>query len=77
VPAEPVTDVVAWAEAAGCGTVVTPYAPVGWTADQLGTVEDGLTARGIQMCRIRRPWDGDHWPYAKAGFFAFAAAVDR
>jgi deoxyribodipyrimidine photo-lyase len=77
VPAEEVTDVVAWADAAGCETVVTPYAPVGWTADRLGTVEDDLTAGGIRLCRIRRPWDSDRWPHAKGGFFAFSAAIGR
>jgi deoxyribodipyrimidine photo-lyase len=76
-PAEAVTDIVAWADAAGCGTVVTPYAPVGWTADRLRTIEDSLTARGIRLCRILRPWEHNHWPHAKAGFFAFAAAVNR
>jgi len=77
IPAAPIADVVAWAAATGCEIVVTPYAPVGWTADRLGAIEDGLTARGIRLYRIRRPWDGDLWPHAKAGFFAFAAAVNR
>jgi deoxyribodipyrimidine photo-lyase len=77
VPAAPVQDVAAWADAARCKTVVTPYAPVGWTADRLATIEGDLAARDIRLIRIRRPWDGDRWPHANGGFFAFAAAVNR
>jgi deoxyribodipyrimidine photo-lyase len=54
-----------------------PYAPVGWTADWLAPVEDELAAQGVAVNRIRRPWDKDHWPHAKGGFFAFSAAVNR
>jgi len=77
VPAAPVTDIAGWADAEGCGTVVTPYAPVGWAADRLAAVEEDLAARGIRLHRIRRPWDGDRWPHAKGGFFAFSAAIGR
>ena len=77
VSAEPVADIAAWAEAAKCTTVVIPYAPVGWTADWLATVEGELGAHGIRFNRIRRPWDTDLWPHAKGGFFAFSAEVNR
>jgi deoxyribodipyrimidine photo-lyase len=77
VPAEPIGDVAAWAQATGCKTVVTPYAPIGWTADRLATTERDLDARGIRFHRIGRSWDTDRWPHAKAGFFAFFTAVDH
>jgi len=73
VGAETVEDVAAWAQAAGCETVVTPYAPVGWTADRLMGIEDDLAARGIMLHRVLRNWDRERWPYATGGFFAFWA----
>jgi deoxyribodipyrimidine photo-lyase len=77
VPAQSIADVAAWADATDCETVVIPYAPVGWTADWLATVEGELAARGIRLARIRRVWDTDRWPHAKGGFFAFWAEVNR
>ncbi len=77
VPARRITDIARWAEATACKIVVTPYAPVGWTADRLTTIEGQLAARGIRLHRILRPWDYDRWPHAKAGFFAFSEAVSH
>jgi deoxyribodipyrimidine photo-lyase len=77
VPAAPVADIAAWAEAAGCATVVTPYAPVGWTADWLAAAEEEMAARGITLHRILRPWDAERWPHAKGGFFGFWREVNR
>ncbi len=77
VSAEPVPDIVAWAEAVNCTTLALPYAPVGWTADWLATVEAELAIRGIRFIRIRRASDTELWPHAKSGFFAFSAAVKR
>ncbi len=76
-PAEWVADIAAWAEAVECKTVVTPHAPIGWTADRLSIVEAELAARGIGLHRVCRDWDVDRWPHAKGGFFAFAAEVNR
>jgi deoxyribodipyrimidine photo-lyase len=75
VPAVPVETVAAWADAAGCKTVITPYAPAGWTADHLAAAEDDLAARGIRLHRISRPWDSERWPHATRGFFAFWAKI--
>ena len=54
--------------------VVTPWAPVGWTAEAL----DGL---GVPLRRIRRDWDKACWPLATKGFFPFRtripALIDR
>jgi deoxyribodipyrimidine photo-lyase len=70
-----VGDVTAWATATRCKTVLTPHAPIGWTADHLATIESALAAQGITLRRIRRDWDSEHWPHAKSGFFAFWSAV--
>jgi deoxyribodipyrimidine photo-lyase len=77
VPAEPAEAVAAWADMAGCKTVITPYAPAGWTADWLAATERDLAGRGIGLHRICRPWDSERWPHATRGFFAFWAEVGR
>ncbi len=74
-PAQTVTDITAWANATGCKTVITPYAPVGWTADRLATIEAELAKTGITLHRLSRSWDQNRWPHATSGFFAFAAKV--
>jgi deoxyribodipyrimidine photo-lyase len=40
--------------------VVTPWAPVGPTATVL---------EGLDLVRIRRPWDSAIWPHSQKGFF--------
>lgn len=77
VPAGPVTELGAWAQQTGCGTVITPHAPVGWTADWLAAAEPGLAERGIALHRVWRAWDRNMWPHAQGGFFGFAAKVTR
>jgi len=68
-----VEDVVVWAQTAGCETVVTPYAPTGWTADRLMGIEDDLAAMGVVLHRVLRNWDRERWSHATGGFFAFWA----
>ncbi len=75
VAATPVEGISAWAAARSCANIVTPYAPVGCTADRLNTIEAQLTNQGIRLHRIRRSWDSEKWPHAHGGFFAFRAAV--
>jgi deoxyribodipyrimidine photo-lyase len=77
VPAVQVEDIAAWADLAGCKTVITPYAPAGWTADRLAATELDLAGRGIALHRIYRSWDRERWPHAMRGFFAFWAEVGR
>ncbi len=60
-------DVANWAAAHGL-PVVTPWAPVGWTAAAL----DGL---GWPLLRLRRDWDQACWPRATKGFFPFRTAI--
>jgi len=73
VPAERVETVATWADKAGCKTVITPYAPAGWTADHLAAIEPDLAKHDIRLHQICRSWDSEKWPYTKRGFFAFWA----
>jgi deoxyribodipyrimidine photo-lyase len=68
-PATPIEPqhVAGWAAAHGL-PVVTPWAPVGWTAAAL----DGL---GITLHRLRRDWDSACWPRATKGFFPFREGI--
>ncbi|MBK1661337.1 FAD-binding domain-containing protein [Paracraurococcus ruber] len=64
-------DVAAWAEGTGCKAVVTPWAPVGWTASALAGIGRELRGRGIALHPLRRDWDEASWPLATKGFFGF------
>jgi len=46
--------------------VVSPWAPVGWTAEALA---------GAKLLRLRRDWDSACWPRATKGFFPFKAGI--
>ena len=60
-------EVARWAAGHGL-PVVTPVAPVGWTAEAL----DGL---GVPLLRLRRDWDEACWPRATKGFFPFRESI--
>jgi deoxyribodipyrimidine photo-lyase len=66
---------VAAAQAAQVRTLVTPYAPVGPTADALAQAARGLEAEGLRLVQVRRDWDTRFWPHATAGFFAFRKQI--
>lgn len=72
-----VEDVASWSQTTSCTSLVTPYAPVGWTAEQLNGIEAELVADGIRIHRIRRTWDCKNWPHAQSGFFKFRAALNK
>ena len=63
------------AQAARVRTLVTPYAPVGPTADALAQAARGLEAEGARLIEVRRDWDTRLWPHATAGFFAFRKQI--
>jgi deoxyribodipyrimidine photo-lyase len=71
-PAEALTPAAlpGWAATHG-RPVVTPWAPVGWTAEALAEVE----AAGLALHRVRRDWDSACWPLATRGFFPFRAHI--
>ena len=58
-------DVARWAAGR---PVVTPFAPVGWTAEALESV-------GVKLIRRRRDWDEACWPRATKGFFPFRESI--
>ena len=60
-----------WARGLGATRIVTPWAPVGWTADAL----DGLRLEGITLHWLRRDWDSACWPLATRGFFPFKERI--
>ena len=62
-------DVAAWAGSHGL-PVVTPMAPVGWTAEALGRLP-------IPLLRLRRDWDSHCWQLATKGFFPFREAIPQ
>jgi deoxyribodipyrimidine photo-lyase len=66
---------VAAAQAARAKTLVTPFAPVGPTADALAQATRDLEAEGLRLIQVRRDWDSRFWPHAKAGFFAFRKQI--
>jgi len=66
---------VAAAQAAQVRTLVTPYAPVGPTADALAQAAQGLEAEGLRLVQVLRDWDSRLWPHATAGFFAFRKQI--
>jgi len=70
-PALDAGHLTAAARAAGVRTIVTPYAPVGPTAEALARLVPDLEAEGLRLVQVRRDWDSRFWPHAKAGFFAF------
>jgi deoxyribodipyrimidine photo-lyase len=56
-------------------TVVTGYAPIGPTATALTAARLDLTAAGIRLVQVRRPFDTIAWPHATKGFFAMKKVV--
>ena len=50
-------------------TIVTAYVPIGPSRSRLDRAESNLSAAGITLKRVSRPYDSVAWPHAKAGFF--------
>jgi deoxyribodipyrimidine photo-lyase len=69
--------VAEWAVASGARSIVTPEAPVGWTADGLDALRPALAVHGITLHRWRRDWDAACWPLARRGFFPFRENIPR
>lgn len=65
----------AWARGHGVTRIVTPWAPVGWTASMLDAAQALCAAEGLTLHRLRRPWDSACWPLAVKGFFPFRASI--
>lgn len=66
-------EVAHWARDMGVTQIVLPSAPVGWVRDAL----EKVTAEGLTLHFVRRPWDEACWPLAQRGFFPFRAQIPR
>jgi deoxyribodipyrimidine photo-lyase len=69
--AEDIEGIVAWAKRQGLRCVVTPYVPVGPTADALAGLKKALQAEGFGFHSPMRMWDRRAWPACEAGVFRF------
>ena len=65
-------EIAAWTKAHGLEQIVTAFAPVGPTRSLLDQFE---RSTALPLVRVMRPYDARAWPYAKAGFFKFKAAI--
>ncbi len=70
-----VDDLVRWARRAGIRQIVTPYAPVGPTADALTELARALAPHDITLARVMRAYDRTLWPLATHGFFRFREGI--
>jgi deoxyribodipyrimidine photo-lyase len=70
-----VDDLVKWVRRAGVRQVVTPYAPVGPTADALADLARALAPHDITVARVLRDYDRALWPHATHGFFRFREGI--
>lgn len=61
----------------GVKDIVTAYLPVGPSAEAFKLAADELSAAGITVSQIIRPWDSLIWPYANRGFFKVKKKMPR
>ncbi|MEM1371809.1 MAG: hypothetical protein AAGG72_06225, partial [Pseudomonadota bacterium] len=59
---------VGFANDVNVDSLTAPYAPVGPAQTTLDALEKELNGR-LTVKRVRRDWDEQFWPHAKAGFF--------
>ena len=69
--------VLKWSRSTSCGTVVTPYAPVGPVQDTLREVGRTLAREGIVLIAAQRQYDQVAWPHCKKGFFQLKKQIPR
>jgi deoxyribodipyrimidine photo-lyase len=62
-------ELLAWAAEGKPGQLVVPWVPTGPIADALEPTLEGLARSGVDVRRIRRPWDEFAWPAATHGYF--------
>ncbi|MFX8000770.1 hypothetical protein ABTK84_20010, partial [Acinetobacter baumannii] len=72
---DPVSSAVAVAQSNGCGQVVTAFAPIWPTADQLAEIRAGLDQAGLLLAEHLRDWDRRAWPHCRRGFFALKETI--
>ena len=67
--------VVDWSRQNGFRQLITPYIPVGPTAELVRSLSDTLGRYGIVLSPILRRWDETSWPHATHGFFKFREKI--
>lgn len=65
------------ASAARVKRIVTPYSPVGWSADRLASAEPALSKAGVTIHRVLRDYDRAAWLHAHKGFFALKKQIPK
>lgn len=76
-PVHTANAIVDWVEAYDLEQVVTAWAPVGPTADELAKAKNLLGGKGIPLVQIRSDLDSLAWPHATHGFFKFKDQIPK
>jgi len=71
------TELIGHANSLGVNRVMTADAPLGPIDDGLRELEKELRDAGIELFRVRRPWDENAWPHASRGFFPFKKKIPK
>lgn len=72
-----IIQIIETARAASTHHIVTAYVPIGPDADQLDTANAALAEAGMQLHRVRRPYDTLTWPHANKGFFKVKKQIPK
>ena len=72
-----IIQIIETARAANTHHIVTAYVPIGPDADQLNTANAALAEAGMQLHRVRRPYDTLTWPHANKGFFKVKKQIPK
>ena len=70
-------EVLAWAQEQRLDFVVTPFAPIGETADHLDQICRTLSEYGIKILISQRQWDHAFFPHAKKSFFQMKLKIPQ
>ena len=70
-------EVLTWAQEQSLDCVVTPFAPIGGTADQLDHIRRTLSEYGIKLLISQRQWDHALFPHAKKSFFQMKSKIPQ
>jgi len=70
-------EVLTWAQEQSLDCVVTPFAPIGETADQLDHIRRTLSEYGIKLLISQRQWDHAFFPHAKKSFFQMKSKIPQ
>jgi deoxyribodipyrimidine photo-lyase len=70
-------EMLTWAQDQNLDYLVTPFAPIGETADQLEQICRTLSGHGIKVLISQRQWDHIFYPHAKKGFFQMKSKIPQ